>query len=355
MFSFSELFFRTSESFSPNLPFYKMMIFILDDFDLAVAFSNAAVVAGTLTIMMSLVDGLSKSRVFRGLAFFGTLTPSIVHNGVSLNKDLFVMFFTVSLLVGTSKLLQTLPKILSITGFRQTVLFLLIVTFSWQCLETQRPYFMEFYYSSLAVIGLIYIIQRFLLLSVNLRTLIAASGAFVGVVVALMLKWSEITKIFTTYWGNAAIVSIHEIITGDTPVDLWNGVLLGFFGLMHSYLMFLTLLFDNFQVGAVALVAGVVEGAVFFFSLVLFYIFYRGPWQTKCLVTSFMILHLGIQSWASPNFGAYLRLRLFEHVFFTTIGLSILVDYLGRRYKFLDIVVIERPDFLRNYGPKVSQ
>jgi hypothetical protein len=222
---------------------------------------------------------------------FLLLNPSILALSISANKDFLLILYVISLFRFTFDIHNKLSIIERLIGFFSAFV----------CIATLRTYLLYFSLVSIVVTIICGYVRRR-----DIALMLTALVSFLFVSSLLEFKWNEIRILAeSAYSGRASIPWILKL--GDPaelegPIYSLLSIFTGFFGHFTLPILDISVSWDK-------VVAGIWQNLMFLIFLPIAFLNTYGS-RIRLLLVSFLIIHFGIQTMGSPNFGALLRLRL---------------------------------------------
>lgn len=306
---------------SPNAPFFKFMMLLFEDVNWAVYLGNSLALAATLAIFYS-YRGLSIRSAEPLLAMLIVVTlPSFLHNGVSANKDIPIVLMMTALVTSVGKGYEVLRDGSGWGRVIELACWLPLAPLAYICLMKQRHYFFAFYQLSLATTAFAWLIHQTLRIRYRISLVSAMICCAMGLALIFYLNWDFMRMSANSYDGNSRIPFLFTAPQPESFLHSLAYILKGY--LVQIFLPFYMLASMD-EIALPKFVVGFYEGFAFIIFMMATYLS-RPPRALFATLLMFTTIHLGIQIWASPNFGAILRLRLFELMAFLTLGTPMLV------------------------------
>lgn len=310
---------------------------ILVDERLAVLFINSVNLAG-ISVFSEKICSFSSahgSRVRRRLALMASyaLYPSIVILMVSANKDLILGLF---LLGGTYFFLRLIDR-RPIPAMHRLA-FLLMFGIAFRGLYVGR-----FYLAGILVGALSMCIFMIFLEGTRLRRFYKEWLFYTSLILlsamVLHYEWNYVRTLVHTFSGRAVIAPIYNA----TMPGLFNSILYGASGVMVATLGIFSASLWSETLSEGNQCIGMYESLIFTVSFALLFI-KQGKGRFERLTMAFIFLHLGLQVWASPNFGSLFRHRVLDYLMLAPLIIN------ARREQFFDFVGSEshaKPEQIR--------
>jgi hypothetical protein len=224
-----------------------------------------------------------------------SLNPSILALSVSANKDFLLILYIIALFRFSFDVHGQLSMPERLIGF----------TAAFVCIAVLRTYLLYLGVVSITIAMTCGLIRRR-----EAALIIVTFMSFLFVSTLTVFKWNEIRVLAeSAYAGRAEIPWLLKL-----PIPYpFEGTTYAIISILTGFLGHFILPLIDSSISSGKIIAGVWQNLMLWTLLPIAFLNTYGS-RLRLLLVSFLILHFGIQTMGSPNFGALLRLRLSTEV-----------------------------------------
>ncbi|WP_397599765.1 hypothetical protein [Silvanigrella sp.] len=300
------------ETFTPASSFPFLFYKLTNSYSLIIYISNAIVFSALLNMFNALFKNETRLNNNKFINYFFpivliSLSPILIQTGVSLNKDFYAAFFICFITLLNIKIYYLLKNIYALK-----LLDIALITFYFILTLISLSYLQKIRWASYNILlcsilifyasKIIYFISNF---KIN-EYLSTIFSTFFLIIYALTQKWDNLTIAYYENLSNSMITEIHNSIKPDLLNSLYylfKGYFLSIFGIYTSQ-------FTWSNISILTSFIAFFDNLLFIFFMIIFYL--NRNKKLFLFIFPFILLHIGIQIWGTPNYGNLFRQRIID-------------------------------------------